>query len=485
MIKIRIESLYGVALAKLLMDKSDNLRIVNPNLEQQELLHLESKIEVHDVQISDLENRAGIMLQGTPDQVAEIENILFKSIPDAIFHKHKIQKDSIFIAKIERIIERKNMMIVDLGNASSGIVFGKYLDKDHEEGDSVIVQVKELPIESDKLPVCSEQINLSGNYVILEKSKDSKFVRVSKKIMGQQRQALHELGKKIRPEGFGIIMRTSAADAAEDKIVSEIRALTVDWEGIVEAKQTLKQKEVWFGETVTKVNLSYNSKKYLDEILAKIIAIVPDYHNIKSYSMATGYTVDFANHFVTPENTQAMNERLYYDILSTDYAINHMIKTEFLALDGTIAENIIGEVQDVNDGIIRTKFVFNDRNWEKDDSNYILYSGDYVYISFKQGSWTIYYKYFTADNELIGERIQIITPLDYVFRGRIRTVDLGINIYLAAENNEIDVVDNNADVHLVAEKIISPQTDEKIGTIIEEAINKLTDEPGKPVIVLK
>lgn len=485
MIKVRIESIYGVALARLLQDVSNEVQITSPSVEQQELLGLEPSIEIHDVNISDLEDRSGVQIQGSKSHVSTLETLLRENLQDAVFHKHSVQKDAIYVATIERALTHKNILILNLGE-TNGILFTRGQDRNYREGGKLIVQVKELPLEADKLPVCSDQINLSGDYVILEKSRDNNFVRVSKKIKGEQREALHALGKSIKPDKFGIIMRTSAAEADEQTIQDEIDRLIAKWEEIVEQKKTSETVQVSTGDALVQISFSYNTRQGLDTVLSKVTKIIPFYHNMKAYSMATGYTVDFGNKFVNDENAQDMYNTLREMVLTKDYALDNYVRAAFLRLDGSIDEQILGNIKSMDNGVFHIRQVLDDKRAELDESNFILYGGDYIDTYIKEGSWTIYYQYYSGeDDALLGERVRIVSPIDMVFRGKFRTVDLGVNIYLAQEldENEIDIIDDNADFKLKDSGVISDATDQHLGGVIEKVVAHLKKGDTTPTIV--
>ncbi|MDH5645613.1 MAG: ribonuclease E/G, partial [Candidatus Heimdallarchaeota archaeon] len=222
---VRIDSIYGLALSKLLLDTGE-VSLSNPNREILENLSINEEKHPHDVNISDLDNRTGIMLKGYPLAVKKIEKLFREELLDSIIFQHPVKQDAIYSAMVIKRIFKKRLSILDLGGDTRGIIF----NSSAEVGEQIIVQVKELPTEIDKLPVCSTEITLGGDYVILEVEQD--FVRVSRKLQGAEREALHNLGKLHQPPGFGIIIRTSAASANEDDIIKEINSLVDLWSEI-------------------------------------------------------------------------------------------------------------------------------------------------------------------------------------------------------------------------------------------------------------
>jgi len=83
-------------------------------------------------------------------------------------------------------------------------IIEKVLAKD----DSVILQITKEPI-STKGPRISTQISLTGRFLVLIPF--DKSVSISKKIgSGEEKERLRTLIESIKPEGFGVIIRTVA-----------------------------------------------------------------------------------------------------------------------------------------------------------------------------------------------------------------------------------------------------------------------------------
>jgi len=468
---IRIESIYDVALSKLLIDEIDELTLSSPSEDVQNLLGVKQNIDIHEVNITDIDQKVGIQLQGNKNSVKNLERIIVDKLPYVVVHQMSVQKDAIFLATIERVT-RKNLVFLDLGE-TKGILFG-LRDQNYRQGNTIVVQVKELPTEPDKLPVCSEQINLSGSYVILERARESNFVRVSRKINGPQRELLHEIGKRVKPDRFGIIMRTSAADAREDVISEEVVNLLEKWESIMAEKKESDNKQVSSGDTIVEISFNKSTKDFLDKIRENLGVQIPSYHSLRSYSMATSYALEFGKYFATPENIEEMSEKLYSMIFKKDYRVNNSTKIHLQQISGIIEEEGLGKITEVSDGEFKFVQTVDKYLAEKDISNYVLFEDDFIEVYMKQGSWTVYYKYFGSDKELIGQRVRIISPLDLIFRGRFRAVDLGVDIYLPAEEGaSVDVIKEESMEELVSQGVYSATTAEKISDIVTEVTRKL------------
>jgi ribonuclease G len=98
-------------------------------------------------------------------------------------------------------------------------------------GDKITVQVlKEAP--GSKGPRVTTNVTFAGMYVICIPGSEGAYV--SKKIKDlAERERLFRLASKIKPEGFGLIIRTEAEGAEEDQICNDLSFIMHRIEGIM------------------------------------------------------------------------------------------------------------------------------------------------------------------------------------------------------------------------------------------------------------
>lgn len=105
-------------------------------------------------------------------------------------------------------------------------------------GDTLLVQVTKEPINS-KGPRVTAEISITGRNFVLMPLMDK--VLVSNKIKREsERGRLKQLVQSIKPQGFGVIVRTVAEDKRVAELDSELRILVKRWDDCV---RTLQQKE--------------------------------------------------------------------------------------------------------------------------------------------------------------------------------------------------------------------------------------------------
>jgi ribonuclease G len=98
-------------------------------------------------------------------------------------------------------------------------------------GDTFLVQVTKGPVEL-KGARATRRISLPGRYLVLTHDGRGK-VGVSKKLEDEmERNRLRDLAQEIKPEGFGVIVRTRAEGAQRKELEEDVRFLTKLWRSI-------------------------------------------------------------------------------------------------------------------------------------------------------------------------------------------------------------------------------------------------------------
>lgn len=157
-------------------------------------------------------------------------------------------------------------------------------------GDSVLVQVSKEPINT-KGPRLTAEISIAGRNMVLIPLADG--VMVSQKIKREsERSRLKQLITSIKPQGFGVIVRTVAEDKRVAELDGELRLLVQRWEDTV---KSLQQKEPVslvseeLGRTIGVIRdvfspdftaIQVNDKAIYDEVRQYVELIAPDSANI-------------------------------------------------------------------------------------------------------------------------------------------------------------------------------------------------------------
>ena len=184
---------------------------------------------------------------------------------------NKVQVGDIYIGKVRKIMPGLNAAFIDVGEDKDGFVH--YLDlgtnynsvmkytKLAMNGDSSVSSLKNFKIEpilekngnlsnilklgqlvlaqvakepiSTKGPKLSGDISFAGHYLVL--TPFISRVSISQKIKGsEERNRLRRLIQSIKPENFGVIVRTIAEGKGVAELDADLRQLMSQWESLTE-----------------------------------------------------------------------------------------------------------------------------------------------------------------------------------------------------------------------------------------------------------
>jgi ribonuclease G len=133
-----------------------------------------------------------------------------------------------------------------------GFKFEQEIDKEGKVADqltanqNILVQIAKEPI-STKGPRLSSELSIAGRYMVLVPFSDR--ISVSQKIRNhEEKDRLRRLIKSIRPEGFGIIVRTVAENKKVADLHADLSELMDKWDTCFKKLQTAKPPHRVLGE---------------------------------------------------------------------------------------------------------------------------------------------------------------------------------------------------------------------------------------------
>lgn len=163
--------------------------------------------------------------------------------------------------------------------------FGK-IDDVLGKNQAILVQVVKEPI-STKGPRLSCDISIAGRYLVLVPFSSS--VNISKKIINrQERQRLHRLMTSIKPQNFGVIIRTVAEGKSVEELDKDLQIMLDKWDAGVKNLREAKPRDKIIGEMSRASsimrdllndsfdNITIDSKEMYDEARAYIHEIAPE-----------------------------------------------------------------------------------------------------------------------------------------------------------------------------------------------------------------
>lgn len=464
--KFRVRSIYDVPIIKLILDNLD-YELVQPNTEQSKLFNVKDKMVSYDIEIIDILEGYGVSIEGEEEYVSSITSLLLEKMPNSIRLQHPVQLHAVYNGKVIHVNYEKNLSVIDIGENINTIMFGS----DFHRGQKIVVQIKQLNIFEDQLPVCSTIIHFPGQTVILER--DANFVRVSRKLPKTDRDKLFELGKKLRPMDHGLIMRTSASASSSEAIQADIDHLVQGAEelDLLISGSSYGPGILQPGQTVAHTLFPKDAKDTLTSIRNEIIPTIPLYHWFMSYSPELKITTMFAEKVSSEIDGEKLSQILKQIILEEDFADNTLIRLQEYRLTSPPQERVLGQLN-IKDDILTIKRSFRSSRGVHYGLSSNIQQGDTSIVITKEGSWTIHSK-ISRDEKIIGELVKVVTPIELFEGSRIRFIDLGLTII--KQNGDIEIKDEGLVRNLSEQSIISSTFKDKVYTLFEKCQKQMED----------
>lgn len=156
---------------------------------------------------------------------------------------------NIYVGRVQNVVKNLNAAFIEIQNGvpcyySLDDNTPVYLNPKNTDriviGDEVLVQVSKEAIKQ-KAPVVSSTLSLTGTYVVVETGKHT--VGISKRLSKDENLiSLKQIIQKELPEGYSVILRTNAAGADPETVLSEYHTLLSKLQDIID---TAKYKKVF------------------------------------------------------------------------------------------------------------------------------------------------------------------------------------------------------------------------------------------------
>lgn len=166
---------------------------------------------------------------------------------------------NIYLGKVENVLVGMQAAFVDIGVEKNTFIhikdiipkvsnetgnknetLSKYDIKNYiHTGMPILVQVKRDSTNKKGARV-STHVTIPGRFVVL--MPNSEFITISKKIeKDQERKRLTDLAKSVLPQGFGLIIRTSAEGKEKELIQKDIEGVIQQYNEIIKKAKTLEK----------------------------------------------------------------------------------------------------------------------------------------------------------------------------------------------------------------------------------------------------
>ena len=152
---------------------------------------------------------------------------------------------NIYKGRVQNVLPGMEAAFVDIGKGRNGVLYAGEVDYDEADldgelprieqtlkpGQSVLVQVTKDPMGS-KGARLTQHLSLAGRYCVLAPGED--MLGISRKLPDDERERLRVILKQIRPEAFGLIVRTAAEEATQEQLEADVERLVERWATVQE-----------------------------------------------------------------------------------------------------------------------------------------------------------------------------------------------------------------------------------------------------------
>ena len=203
-----------------------------------------------------------------------------------VSEKNKVDIGNIYIGVVKNVVKNINGAFVEFDQDETGFLSMRHMQ--YKAGDEVLVQIKKEATE-EKRPMLSDQIELTGKYLVLTSDKLS--VGISNKIhQKEKKQELKEMAEPFVTQEYGFILRTEAAKANKEDVLMEADQLSAKYHEIVAKKQYRKAPHL--------VDTNYDALEVLvhDIKPGSIDRIVTDQEEVGEQLKERGYEVSLCSY---------------------------------------------------------------------------------------------------------------------------------------------------------------------------------------------
>jgi len=148
-----------------------------------------------------------------------------------------------------------------------------------QEGQEILVQVSKDPIGSKGARVTS-YVTLPGRYLVLMPNVD--HIGISRRIIDEEeRTRLRTLVESIKPNGFGLIIRTASEGSEEEELKNDLKFLMLLWENIQKKRDKASAPSLLYSD----LDLVFRSVRDLmiQDVKRLIIDAEDEYERIKDF----------------------------------------------------------------------------------------------------------------------------------------------------------------------------------------------------------
>jgi Ribonuclease G/E len=423
-----------------------------------------------DVDVYDRHNRQGVHVVGAAEAIEALRTSLLRHLTDVITRRQAFPTDGIYKGLAIRNEMGGRIVRVDIGSLV-GKLSRDEVNVDAKESREVIVQVQRNQTLTET-PWLTTKITIPSEYAVLIPEDK---IKVSLKIRDmEKRKSLIELGRKIATPGWGIIWRTTAADAPEEVLEQEISRLTeIQREVSRRAEEKTTPALLWGSQYYMNVEFPALSKAECDLVRAQVTQTIKGHHYYKACGRAVLASLEAAEKTLEDGTQSRDMEDLFQVPIELEYPLEgSFIGIEHVKPSGRVYHLGKARVEKLYDDTLIYSRVFKTEGFY-DNLDTPKEPGDQAFTEAKISDWSYTTRYFSKEGTFKGAHVNFHTPLELYPRW-VRYVDLEVDICVLP-NNTVKILDEDELDKAVAKGLVSQRlatlVTDKVGTVLKNLQN--------------
>ena len=435
MTTLRIRGLYAAALTSLFRQHHQDWEIVQPDDEVRACLPGDWRMDSPDVAIDERADAQGVrdtlQLSGSDDGIERVLSILQQQFTDIIMRRSGMQVGSMYLGLVGLVSRERRQSVVYLGGQLSGTLpMAGPDDRGPEIGARIPVRVEALGNGPDKRPQLSAVLTVPGRYAVLSMTP---AVRISKQInSAAARERLQQLGQSLQTNGWGIIWRTAAQNAADEVLSEEIQDLVQQSGDLRERLSGAKALGYLYGGDVsTQVEMPGDAKRLCDHLRAELLPTLPGHHKYKAQGDVYGATVDALEKELPAEVLR--NRTAPLGVLASVNAMQSPLRDTLRVRMRGIRDGAAMQYEgqrvayDLDAGWVEVRQELRNRDSYPAGLRLDKRPGDYTVTRFQEGSWHYVTRFYGRQGAWKADYAGIATPTA-IFSDQLHLVDLGVSV---------------------------------------------------------
>ena len=245
---------------------------------------------------------------------------------------------NIYLGRVTNVLAGMEAAFVDIGTSKNAVLYRGDVRFDREDLSEssmrdirienllrprqvVMCQVTKNPIGT-KGARLTQEVSLPGRFVVLVPNADS--YGISKRLPDDERKRLRRILGELKPEGFGVIVRTAAEGASADELERDITQLVEMWKAIEAKAKSSHAPTLLYSEPDVAVrvireefNRNYrgvviDDREIFEEVYSYVSSITPELADRVEYydTEAKGMPI-FEAHMVHEQLHKALERKVW------------------------------------------------------------------------------------------------------------------------------------------------------------------------------